>query len=246
MYDADLSFNFSSPTRIVFGASSLEEIPMELETLGCEKAVIITDENLRKHTTIIDRAEKILGRRWAGTYEGVRPDSDIKSIEDGAHYARGVNADSIISIGGGSAMDTGKGIALLLTHGKTLLDHQGFQNVPGPIAPHIAIPTTAGTGSEVTYAFVAKDIEAKKKLFYCDFHLIPPVTILDPECTVDLPATLTAATGIDALTHAIEAMHSMQREPIADALAMHPSQTPTYEVGSRGDGVEWPDALPPE
>jgi alcohol dehydrogenase class IV len=221
MYDADLAFNFSSPTRIVFGAGSLEELPMELETLACDKALIVTDTNLRKHTEIIDKAEKILGRRWAGTYEGVRPDSDLNSIERGAQHARDIGADSVISIGGGSAMDTAKGVALLMAHGGKLLDHQGFQNIPSDIAPHIAVPTTAGTGSEVTYAFVAKDLEAKKKLLFCDFHLIPPVAILDPECTVDLPKTLTAATGVDALTHAIEAMHSMQREPVADALAMH-------------------------
>ncbi len=217
MYGSDLSFNFFSPTKIVFGNGTLEELPMELEALNASRTLLVTDQTLKEHTSIVDRAEKVLRQRHVGTYCDVTPDAEVSCIERGVSMARELEADSIVSVGGGSVMDAGKGIALLLAHGGQLMDHQGFQNLPGKIAPHIAVPTTAGTGSEVSYVFVTK--EAKKKVLFCDFHLIPPCTILDPEVTVDLPAGLTAATAIDALTHAIEAMHSNQRQPFADAMA---------------------------
>ena len=118
-------------------------------------------------------------------------------------------------------MDTAKCAAILLREGGSLLDYQGFQMLSRPQTPHIAIPTTAGTGSEVTYVAVVKDHERKRKMLFGDHHIIPNVAILDPELTVGLPALLTAATGLDALSHAVEALTSAQRQPLADALALH-------------------------
>lgn len=99
-------------------------------------------------------------------------------------------------------------------------DYSGFQLLSRPQTPHIAVPTTAGTGSEVTYAAVVKDWENNEKILFCDNHIIPRVAILDPLLTAGLPPPLTASTGIDALTHAIEALHALQAEPIADAMAL--------------------------
>jgi alcohol dehydrogenase len=118
-------------------------------------------------------------------------------------------------------MDTAKGIAILLTEGGSLLDHQGFQLLTRRQTPHICIPTTAGTGSEVTYFAVIKDHERKRKLSFGDYHIIPDVAILDPILTVDLPPVLTAATGLDAFSHGYEALTSALREPISDALGLH-------------------------
>jgi alcohol dehydrogenase class IV len=132
-----------------------------------------------------------------------------------------LGADILISVGGGSAIDTGKGMAICLTKGGKLEDHAGLNILGGPLMPHIVIPTTAGTGSEVTYAAVIKDHEQKRKLLFADNYLIPNVAILDPNMTIGLPRDLTAATGMDALSHCVEAIHSMQREPIADGLALH-------------------------
>lgn len=127
----------------------------------------------------------------------------------------------MVSVGGRSTIDTAKGMAFCLTKGGKLEDHVGLNFLDGPIMPHIAIPTTAGTGSEVTYAAVIKDHEQKRKLLFADNYLVPNVAILDSKMTTGMPKRLTAATGMDALSHCIEALHSMQREPIADALAFH-------------------------
>lgn len=125
------------------------------------------------------------------------------------------------SVGGGSAMDTAKGICIVLKEGGQLRDYQGFQVLTRRATPHVAIPTTAGTGSEVTYVAVIKDHEAKQKLLFGDYNIIPDVALLDPDLTVGLPRRLTAATGMDAMSHAVESIHSMQRQPIADGLALH-------------------------
>jgi alcohol dehydrogenase len=112
-------------------------------------------------------------------------------------------------------------MAILLKEGGKMSDYVGFQMLEGPVTPHIVIPTTTGTGSEVTYAAVIKDHTAKVKQLFCDNHLIPNVAILDPTVVAGLPPQLTASTGMDALCHCVEAIHSLQREPIADALALH-------------------------
>jgi alcohol dehydrogenase class IV len=112
-------------------------------------------------------------------------------------------------------------MAILLQEGGRLRDYAGFQVLTRPQTPHIVIPTTAGTGSEVTYIAVIKDHEAGRKLLFGDYNILPNVAILDPKMTEGLPPQLTAATGLDAMSHAIEALHSLQREPMADALALH-------------------------
>jgi alcohol dehydrogenase len=142
-------------------------------------------------------------------------------VDAGAAYARERGADSLVSLGGGSAIDTAKGMAIVLTEGGSLVDHQGFQNLTRRQTPHVAIPTTHGTGSEVTRYAVIKDHEERSKLVFGDFHLIPDVAILDPALTVGQPPAIGAGTALDALTHAVEGMHSLQRNPIADALGLH-------------------------
>ncbi|MGA2478640.1 MAG: iron-containing alcohol dehydrogenase [Spirochaetia bacterium] len=220
-YPADLSFLFMAPTRIVFGAGTSRDAPMELTALGCRRALIVTDTFLREKTLIVTRIQKALGAACAGVFSDVPPDSGVHVINAAAGMGRACGADAIISIGGGSVMDTAKGIAILLREGGSLLDYQGFQVLTRRQTPHIAIPTTAGTGSEVTYVAVVKDHQKKQKLLFGDYHIIPDTAILDPALTIDLPPQLTAATGLDAFSHGLEALSSAQREPIADALGLH-------------------------
>ena len=220
-YTADLSFLFNAPTRIVFGNGASADAAMELAALGCRKALIVTDRFLREKTGIVTGIEKALGGACAGVFCDVPPDSGVHVIDAGAALGRAGGADSIVSIGGGSVIDTAKGIAILLREGGSLLDYQGFQVLTRRQTPHIAIPTTAGTGSEVTYVAVVKDHEKKQKLLFGDYHIIPDTAILDPAVTVGLPPLLTAATGLDAFSHGLEALSSAQREPMADALALH-------------------------
>jgi alcohol dehydrogenase len=220
-YGKDLSFLHFSPTKVVFGARSLAELPSEIDDLGRSRALVVTDEVLAARTDLVDRVKRALGRRFAGVYASVTPDSGVAIVDAGARLAKEVSADVVVSIGGGSSIDTAKGIAIVHAFGGSLRDHQGFQGMSAPTTPHIAIPTTAGTGSEVTKVAVIKDEAASQKLLFGDFHLYPRVAILDPELTVGMPAAITAGTGLDALTHAVEALHAMQAEPIADALALH-------------------------
>lgn len=219
-YAPDLSFLHFAPTRIAFGVGAHKEAALELRALGKSRAMLVTDEVLAQKTDLVDRVKKALGPTCVHVFAEVRPDSPTSIIDRGAAAAREHDIDSLVSLGGGSAMDSAKGIAIAHTEGGSVLDHQGFQNLTRPTTAHVAIPTTAGTGSEVTRATVLLDERAQQKLIYGDNNLFPRVALLDPELSTGMPAAITAGTGLDALTHAIEAMHSQQREPLADALAL--------------------------
>jgi len=220
-YDINLNFVFWNPTKIVFGENTALDVAIEVENLKCKKALIVTDRDLAKNTDIPERIKKVLGNLCVGIFTDVEPDSGIHIVNQGAKLGKELGADCIVSVGGGSAIDTAKGIAILLKEGGKLQDYVGFQILTRPQTPHIVIPTTAGTGSEVTYVAVIKDHEEGRKLLFGDYNILPNVAILDPKMTEGLPPRLTAATGMDAMCHAIEALHSLQREPIADGLALH-------------------------
>lgn len=220
-YDADLEFLFQFPTKIVFGMNKIEDLSIELEYLGVDKALVVTDKGILEHTNLLPAVEKALGDKLVGVYSDVPSDSSVETVETGADFAREKGAVGLVSLGGGSVIDTTKGIAILLTEGGKLKDHQGVQNLTRRLTPHISIPTTAGTGSEVTNAVVVMDPEENQKLLFWDNHVMPDVAILDPEATRNLPPRLTAATGMDALSHCIEAIHGQQRHPIADSQALY-------------------------
>jgi alcohol dehydrogenase len=192
-----------------------------VEALKCKRALIVTDRDLVTKTDIPEKIRRALGNLCAGIFSGVEPDSGIHIVNQGSRLGMKLKADCIVSVGGGSAIDTAKGMAILLKEGGKLQDYMGFQMLTGPQTPHIVIPTTAGTGSEVTYIAVIKDHQGGRKLLFGDYNILPNVAILDPRMTEGLPPKLTASTGMDAMCHAIEALHSLQREPIADGLALH-------------------------
>ncbi|MBM4276996.1 MAG: iron-containing alcohol dehydrogenase [Deltaproteobacteria bacterium] len=219
-YPKTLNFVFRLPTKILFGPGAAKEVGMEVDELKGIKALIVTDRDLVK-TDLVKIVRNALGAKCVGVFSDVTPDTGVHIVNAGAEYGRRIGADVLVSVGGGSAIDTAKGMAICLTKGGRLEDHTGLNFLDGPIMPHIVIPTTAGTGSEVTYAAVIKDHEQKRKLLFADNFLVPNVAILDPKMTIGMPKRLTAATGMDALSHCIEAIHSMQREPIADGLAFH-------------------------
>jgi alcohol dehydrogenase class IV len=220
-YDADLSFVFNNPTRVMYGAGALSEAGLEADRLGIRRVLLVSDRVLAEKTDLVDRVRKTLGKRIAAEFLDVPSDSGVDVVMAGYAAAQAGEADGVVSVGGGSVIDTAKGICILVREGGHLRDFEGFQNLTRKAAPHIVLPTTAGTGSEVTYVAVIKDHEQHRKLLFGDYNILPDAAILDPALTVGLPAFLTAATGLDALSHAIEAMHSSQREPIADALALH-------------------------
>lgn len=218
-YKDRFTFSFHIPTKIIFGSGSLKEAVKEMDGLGVRKALVVTDGTL-KDSTMVKALLDVLKDRCAGLFAEAIPDSSFQVVSRGAKQFREKGADVLISIGGGSSMDTAKGIGVLAKKGKEdLREFLGIGKVGGPIIPHIAIPTTSGTASEVTMFATIKDHEAKEKRLISDPNLIPPVAILDPNLTVSLPAQMTAATAMDALSHGIESFHARGYEPITDGLA---------------------------
>lgn len=219
-YDRELSFEYNNPTKIIFGENSVRDIGLEVDSLGGAKALILTDEGLVK-TGLVERVEEALGRRCVGIFDRCVQDSGFRLVNEAADFAREKGADTLVSVGGGSVIDTAKGVSILLREGGRIEDYSGVQMLNRPQTPHVVVPTTAGTGSEVTWAAVIKNEERNAKETLLDYHLIPNVAVLDPLMTAGLPPHLTAGTGMDALTHAIEGIHALQCEPIADAMALH-------------------------
>jgi aldehyde dehydrogenase (NAD+) len=220
-YDQDLAFVHFGPTKIIFGnGSSSQELESEMSALKCSRAVVVTDQGIIK-AGLLDKITKALGEKCVGVFSDVPQDSGLDVIDRAAAFAREKGADIIISVGGGSAIDTAKGMCILLTEGGSLADFEGIQLLTRPQTPHIVIPTTAGTGSEVTWIAVVYDKNKGQKRLIVESYNAPRVAILDPTLTVKLPPLLTASTGMDAMTHAVEAVSDVDHEPIADALGLH-------------------------
>jgi len=217
-YDKDLSFIYKNPTRVVFGVNSLRDLGPEVDELKCARAFVVSDQGVRE-AGLTEKVEQALGKRWVGTFDECPQDSGLHIVNQAADKAKEKEADIVVSVGGGSVIDTAKGMAILLKEGGKIEDHYGLQLFTRPQTPHVAIPTTAGTGSEVTWALVVKDWDKNQKILLGDDNIIPNTAILDPMLTQGLPPMITAFTGMDALTHAIEAIHALQAEPIADTMA---------------------------
>jgi len=217
-YNADLSFNYLSPTKIVFEIGAINEIPMQVAELGT-KAVLVTDQGLVE-TGLVDKVKKVIGSRLAGVFADVPQDSGMEVVDAGAEYAMSTGADVVVSLGGGSVMDTAKGICILMKQGGSLADFEGFQMLTELQTPHISVPTTAGTGSEVSVGMVILNRQIGQKIIIAENNNIPRVAILDPSLTASLPPGLTASTGMDAMTHAIESFVATMKNPVSDALAL--------------------------
>lgn len=219
-YDNDLSFEYNNPTKIIFGENCVRDIGLEVDSLDCSKALIVTDKGIVE-AGLTERIEQFLGTRYVGTYDKCTQDSGFDLVNEGAAFAHEKGADILISIGGGSVIDTAKGMAMVMKEGGELADYSGMQVLSRPQTPHIVVPTTAGTGSEVTWAAVIKNAELNMKELFCSYYIIPNKAFLDPTMTAGLPPHLTASTGMDAFTHSIEAIHALQCQPITDAMALH-------------------------
>lgn len=201
-------WEFITTQKIVFGNGSLHKLDSILQDLHARNVLLVTDAGIKK-TGIANRVEKMLAGKDYNLviYDEVEPEPSVNSIVKGYENVKSqMNPDVVVALGGGSSLDTAKIIALLIAHGGHPLDYCGGENmVPGPISPLIAIPTTAGTGSEVTSVAVITDEEKDLKIGISDNHLRASVALIDPELTLGLPPYVTACSGIDALAHAIEA-----------------------------------------
>jgi 4-hydroxybutyrate dehydrogenase len=215
----------SYPTRVVYGAGALERLPAQLERLEVKRPLVVTDAGVVQ-SGIAERVYGVL--RDAGisyaSFDRVRPNPTEQDAIDGVAAYREAKADGFIAIGGGSAIDAGKLIQLLTTHEPPLSRYDdaagGDQHVQDNMRPLVAIPTTAGTGSEVGRSGVATLADTGRKTVIFSPYLLPKVALCDPELTLGLPPYLTAATGMDAFTHCLEAFVAKGLHPLGDALAI--------------------------
>ena len=218
-------FEFSLPTKLVYGIGIVENLGETVKPLGKRKAILVTDEILVK-TGLVEKVKsgfKATPIKIAATFDQVPPNSTIDTVEKCAALARQKGCDMFIAVGGGSVIDTAKVANLLAVKGGKLQDHMGAYLLDSSetLFPAIVIPTTAGTGSEVTKVAVIADPDNDVKLPFAEDQFLPYLAILDPNMTVSMPGKLTAATGMDALTHAIEAYVDKEWSPASDALALH-------------------------
>lgn len=206
------------PTRIVAGRDRLNELPSRVKNLG-RKALIVSMRPLSGYAEKLVELLTVAGVEARVDHE-VEPNPRNTTVERIATTARQWGAEVIIGLGGGSAMDTAKGVALLVAHGGKLWDYIGNLKVPGPVLPVVAIPTTAGTGSEVTPFAIFSNRDLGKKSGIASDFLFPRVALLDPTLCLTLPAYSTGATGMDALAHAIESYTGPRRQTLAGAHAL--------------------------
>jgi alcohol dehydrogenase len=216
------SFDFFLPTKITLGNGVFKNTGRYLkETISGNRIFVVTDPGIEQ-VGFLDHLLPLLSQQGYETlvFSQVRPNPKDLDCIIGGEAARDFRADVILAIGGGSVIDSAKAIAILQSLGGKPQDYAGRNKVPRPVTPLVVIPTTAGTGAEVTRSSVITDTSNKTKFTIKDVHIAPALAIVDPELTYDLPKHLTASTGMDALVHAIEAFTCKLSNPIADGLAI--------------------------
>lgn len=211
---------FRSPPRIVSAVNGLDQLGTVMAGLGSKAVMIVCDPGIVT-LGFAERAVTALTAAGcqAAVYSDVSADPPTTVVEAAVAAARTFGADGVVGLGGGSSLDTAKLVALMVPNSQPMAEMYGHDLAVGRRLPLVQVPTTAGTGSEVTWVSVVTDEEQKKKAIYAP-QLLPDVALLDPTLTLGLPPKVTAATGLDAMVHAIEAYTSRTRKnPIADGLA---------------------------
>lgn len=242
-----MAYQFQTPTKIISGIGSTAEIIKELNDLHAKKVLLITDPGLVQ-AGVAQQVVEMLKQAAVEVeiFDAVEPDPSIQVATKAAEMAKNVKANVLIALGGGSAIDTAKSAALLVTNGGYLKDYAGVNKVVKPILPLIAVPTTAGTGSEVTIFAVMSDPDKQEKFTISSALIAPAVAVLDPLLTLKLPPSVTAFTGMDALTHAIEAFTSSIAQPATDALALSAIKLVLKHLPvavGRGDNIKARDGM---
>ena len=216
------TFTFRAPTKIATGPDAVEQLPGELAALGANRALIVTDPGIVR-AGLLDRVTGILRKGGIGfeVFDQIEPNPRDTTILGGAEGARASGAGALVALGGGSPIDAAKAIAVMAANEGPLKSYCGAGADPWPVppAPVVAIPTTAGTGAEVSGAAMINLASESRKADIFGQSIRPVTAILDPVLTVGLPPHLTASTGIDALSHALEAYVALYANPITDALA---------------------------
>jgi len=220
LYGPFKSFSYHSPTALEFGWGSLAKLPGIVRELGGGTVLVVGDPGVAR-AGLVDRVVSTLAAADipAWTFTDVESDPAVDSVEAGTLLGKRNGCDAVVGIGGGSALDTAKAIGLMLTNDGSIRDYVGIGKVKSPPMPVVAIPTTAGTGSELTIWSVLTDKQNHRKISVGSVLNCPRVGLLDPELTVSLPPPMTAATGMDALTHAVESYVNTASHPFSEAAA---------------------------
>lgn len=216
-------YDFFCPVKLMAGEQALEQLPDALRGLGAGRPLLLTDKGVSGSglaTLLADvMAEGALP--VAAIWDEIPADSSTAVVERIARHYRELGCDSLLALGGGSVIDTAKAVNILATlGGERLLDYAGADCLTRPLNPLAVVPTTAGTGSEVTLVAVIKDEGSGRKVPFTSPFLLPRLAVLDPRFTLGLPLPITAATAMDAMTHAIEAFIGNGKNPVSDALAL--------------------------
>jgi alcohol dehydrogenase class IV len=218
--DLSRSYGWEMPTKVIFGPGSSRQAGEQLRGLGGKKALLVTDRGVEAAGVLAGIYEGLTAAGVAYVlYNGVEPNPTIKNVREAAAIFASEGCDCLLGVGGGSSMDTAKAAgAVLANPDVNIRDMEGTGHVPNPIPPMVAIPTTCGTGSEVTSAAVITDSERKYKIPILSPLLYPRVALVDGSLLTKLPPAVVAATGMDALCHAIESYTNLNTNPICDAL----------------------------
>lgn len=216
-------YEFYNSVKIISGLEALDSLPSELLRLGVKQPIIITDKGV-VNAGLIDIVKASFsngdGAAIGAVYDDTPVDSSIHAVNEIATIYRDKGCDGIIAVGGGSAIDTAKGVNIVLSEdADDLLKFTGNNRVRATMKPFVVIPTTGGTGSEVTMAAVIANPDMNVKMQFVTPLMLPDFAVLDPRMTKTMPPHITAATGMDALTHVVEALMSLQRNPISDVFA---------------------------
>jgi len=214
-------YGFFIPSVTLIGIGASKQIPDKIKALGGSKPLLVTDKGVvavgicKQVTDLLDAANMPYV-----VYDETVPNPTDKNVEDGIAIYKKNGCDSLITLGGGSSHDCGKGIGLLVSNGGKIHDYEGIDKATKPLMPYLAVNTTAGTGSEMTRFAVITDTSRHVKMAIADWRITPGIAIDDPVLMVGMPPALTAATGMDALTHAVEAFVSTIANPMTDACAI--------------------------
>lgn len=215
-------FEFVNSVKILCGDNAIENIAYELDFFGCKNPLLLSDEGLKKIGTV-EKVTKILKNVGIkNVYTNIPADSSTATINEIIKYYKDSKCDGIIALGGGSVIDTAKGVRMSLSQGKNdIMKLMGNENIKkGNHIPFIVVPTTCGTGSECTAVAVIKNHDNNVKMEFISSELLPDVAVIDVRMTATLPPKLTASTSMDAMVHAIEAYTSLQKNPISDVYAV--------------------------
>jgi len=214
-------YEFCNKVKCLSGHNALDKLPDILASVNSKKPMIITDKGVMG-AKLIPPVEKALGKiKHGGIFDDVPADSDVKTVQEIAAKYKSSKCDSIIAVGGGSVLDTAKGVNILVSeNSNNLMDFVGFGALKRKLKPLIAVPTTSGTGSELTLVAVIADHQRDVKMLFPSLFLLPDFAILDSRMTKTLPPAITAATAMDALTHACEAYTCLAKNPLSDTTAL--------------------------